>query len=147
MTYDALRRPTGLFVSGNNVTEFLAEETVYGESQPNPELANLRSKPYQVRDGAGMATNHGYDFKGNLLKSDRQLLQNYQEQVNWRQAPPLEQERFTSHTRYDALNRPVQLIAPHSDQPNTKINVIQPGYNEANFLERVDVWLGQKGAD
>ncbi len=143
MSYDGLRRPTGLFVSSNNVTEFLAEETVYGESQPNAELANLRGKPYQVRDGAGMATHHEYDFKGNLLKSERQLLQNYQEQVNWRQSPPLEQERFTSHTRYDALNRPVQLIAPHSDRPNTNINVIQPGYNEANFLERVDVWVGQ----
>src|SRR5262249_31656273 len=48
-------------------------------------------------------------------------------------------------TRYDALNRPIQSIAPHSSlthvgHPN-KFNVIQPVFNEANLLERMDVWL------
>ena len=32
-------------------------------------------------------------------------------------APQLDAETFTSSTRYDALNRPIQLIAPHSDRP------------------------------
>src|SRR5205823_6339087 len=48
-------------------------------------------------------------------------------------------------TRYNALNHPIQSIAPHSSltrpgHPN-KFNVIQPVFNEANLLERVDVWL------
>ena len=41
------------------------------------------------------------------------------------------------------MNRPIQLVAPHSDRPGAKLNVIRPGYNEANLLERVDVWLEQ----
>ena len=55
----------------------------------------------------------------------------------------LEDETFTSSTTYDALNRPIQIIAPHSNREGTKINVIQPVYNEANLLEREDVWLEQ----
>jgi len=54
---------------------------------------------------------------------------------------PLEPDAYTSRTRYDALNRPTQLIAPHSDQPGTTINVIQPFYNEANLLDQVNAWV------
>ena len=46
-------------------------------------------------------------------------------------------------TRYDVFNRSIQVIAPHGSQSNTKIDVIRPGYNEANLLERLDAWLGQ----
>ena len=35
------------------------------------------------------------------------------------------------------------MVAPHSDQPGATVNVIQPVYNEANLLERVDAWLNQ----
>ena len=141
--YDALRRPTGLFVSDNGNPEVLAEKTVYGESQANPEQNNLRGRVYQVFDGAGVVTSLEYDFKGNLLSSQRQLLQDYKNQVDWTASPSMEPELFTSSTRYDALNRAVQIVAPHSDQAGTKLNVIQPKYNEANLLERVDAWLQQ----
>ena len=59
--------------------------------------------------------------------------------------PQLDAEFFEGSTRYDALNRPVQSIAPHSSLTRAehlnKFNVIQPVFNEANLLERVDVWL------
>ena len=59
--------------------------------------------------------------------------------------PQLDAESFEASTRYDALNRPVQSVAPHSNltrvQHPYKINVFQPVFNEANLLERVDVWL------
>lgn len=53
---------------------------------------------------------------------------------------------FEGRTRYDALNRPIQTVAPHSgltraEHPSS-FNVIQPAFNEANLLERLDVWLG-----
>jgi RHS repeat-associated protein len=35
------------------------------------------------------------------------------------------------------------MVAPHSNRPGSKLNVIRPGYNEANLLERVDLWGGQ----
>jgi hypothetical protein len=59
--------------------------------------------------------------------------------------PQLDAEFFEGSTRYDALNRPTQSVAPHSNltraQHPDKINVIQPVFNEANLLERVDLWL------
>lgn len=142
-TYDELQRPMGLFVSKNGNPEALAEKTVYGESQSNPEQFNLRGKVYQVFDGAGVVTSLAYDFKGNLLKSHRQLLKDYVNQADWTRSPMLESGLFTGSSRYDAMNRPIQIIAPHGDQGSNNINVIQPTYNEANLLERVDVWLGQ----
>ena len=56
-------------------------------------------------------------------------------------APSLEPETYTSHTAYDALNRPTQLIEPMSDEPGARRTVLQPVYSEARLLERLDVWL------
>ena len=96
------------------------------------------------RNPAHRTTDEAFDFKGNLLRGTRQLVERLQEhRPDWSQNPALEAETFTSSTRYDALNRPIQLVAPHSDRPGAKLNVIRPGYNEANLLERVDVWLEQ----
>ena len=86
-----------------------------------------------------------YDFKGNLLRSTRQLISNYTAIPDWLHDPKLDPERFEASTRYDALNRASQSVAPHSsltraEHPD-KFNVIQPVFNEANLLEKVHVWL------
>ncbi|MBP5973613.1 toxin [Brasilonema sp. CT11] len=139
--YDELLRPTQLFVKAGTEPEILAEKTVYGEGQGD--VKNHRGRIYQHFDSAGVATNGSFDFKGNLEQSTRQLVRDYKTIPNWSSNPVLEMEIFNSSTRYDALNRPIQLVVPHSDKPNTKINVIRPDYNEANLLERMDVWLGE----
>jgi len=161
--YDALHRPVGSFVKGadpakpNQIIQF--EKVIYGDTPGNglsdaqKTQLNLRGKPYKHYDTAGLVISLGrnpatgaeeaFDFKGNALRSTRQLIEKYQETPDWSQNPALEMEMFSSSTRYDALNRPIQLVAPHSDRANTKFNVIRPGYNEANLLERVDVWLEQ----
>jgi RHS repeat-associated protein len=147
VTYDSLRRPTGLIVNGNGLDKVLTEKTVYGddpqEGPQNPEATNRRGKVYQVYDSAGLVTSVEYDFKGNLLRSTRQLLKNYREQVNWNHGPALEEEVFTASSRFDAMNRVVQHVAPHSSRVGTKPNIIQPTYNEANLLEELDTWLQQ----
>jgi RHS repeat-associated protein len=143
MIYDDLHRPTELFVAENGV-ERLSERTVYGESQGAAN--NHRARIFQVFDGAGVVTSESYDFKGNLLSGSRQLLHDYKNQVDWSQSPALETESFSSSTLFDALNRPIQAIAPHSSLPNARLNVIQPSYNEANLLENVDIWLQQGSA-
>jgi hypothetical protein len=131
--------------------EILFGRIIYGDGK-DPDLnltatqilaANLQGKPYKSFDGAGVITSERYDIKGNLLRSTRQLAKDYKTTPDWSQNPVLEPEVFSSSSRYDALNRPIQLIAPHSNQANTKINVLRPGYNDANLLERVDVWLEQ----
>ena len=52
MTYDALRRPTGQYVTENN-GERLVVRTIYGESRGD--AANHRTQVYQIFDGAGIA--------------------------------------------------------------------------------------------
>ena len=43
----------------------------------NPEVNNLRGKVVQRFDQAGLITSDDYDFKGNLLSSQRQLAREY----------------------------------------------------------------------
>ena len=119
-------------------------QTLYGETHPGypaPEMKNLRGRVVELRDQAGLVFSDDYDFKGNLRESRRRLAQDYKNTLDWPWlgTVPLEPETYTSRTRYDALNRPIQLIAPHA--AGGKVNVIQPGYNDANLLERIEVWL------
>ena len=161
--YDELRRSIEQTVRGTTAEsdprtltrDILVDKIEYGDGQANAEALNLRARIYRHSDSAGVATNaaqnpisnnlEAYDFKGNPLRSTRQLVSDYQAIPDWLQNPQLDAETFISSTRYDALNRPIQSIAPHSSlarapHPN-KINIIQPVFNEANLLERVDVWL------
>jgi RHS repeat-associated protein len=160
--YDQLRRPVRSFVTGAKPSdlsqELLTERIVYGEQHPEDELRNLRGKLYLQLDQAGVTRTESYDFKGNPLRTSREIAKQYKQAVDWRvvdrddlaeleealeeaDPPLLEDETFTSRTSYDALNRPVQIIAPRSDQPDAKRNIIQPVYNDANLLEQVHLWL------
>lgn len=146
--YDALRRPINRFVTGNDPArsdprtlsgQVLLEKTEYGEAQPDAELLNLRDRAFRLHDSAGVVTNHGYDFKGNLAGSGRTLAQDYKAIADWAGAPAMG-ETYTSSTTYDALNRPVTQTAPDS-------SIIRRTFNEANLLEAIDVNLraGQAG--
>lgn len=157
--YDALRRPIEQTVRGTTAHSdprtlngaLLVDRTEYGEGLANAEVLNLRTRILRHFDSAGVATNArldasgnpvtAYDFKGNLLHSTRRLIGDYTAVPDWGRSPALDNETFEGSTRYDALNRPVQAIAPHSTLARAKRNVIQPVYNEANLLERIDVWL------
>lgn len=134
--YDPLRRPLQSFVVGsdanNPLQEILYERTVYGEQQGD--INNHRGRSYRVFDSAGVVTSQAYDFKGNLLQGTRQLVQDYKTTPDWSQQPGLEDEIFTSHTTYDALNRPMTLTTPDK-------SIIQPAYNEANLLDNLKVNL------
>ncbi len=134
--YDPLRRPVRTFVTGSgsdgSSQEILYERTIHGEAQG--EGQNHRNRVYQVYDCAGVVTSEAYDFKGNLLHSSRQLVQDYKSTPDWAQEPLLEAEVFTSRTVHDALNRPVTLTTPDK-------SLIQPAYNEANLLDKLNVNL------
>lgn len=139
--------------------DILVDKIEYGEpplgATPAQEIEaqrlNLRTRIYRHSDSAGIATNarldasgnptDAYDFKGNLLRSTRRLVSDYTVIPDWLLNPKLDDEFFEGGTRYDALNRPIQSIAPRSSAGRGKFNVIQPVFNEANLLERVDVWL------
>ena len=132
--YDQLRRPIASFLREGTDPEHLIGRIVYGETLPDPEANNLRGKAAQLFDQAGIVTNSKYDFKGNLLTGQRQLVQEYKLTIDWTTNPGVEQETFTSNTTYDALNRPLSVTAP--DQ-----SIYHSTFNEANLLEKVDVNL------
>lgn len=160
--FDVLQRPTEAFLLQAGGPEVLLGRSIYGESRPKPEANNLRGKLVELFDQAGVITSDRYDFKGNPLGGARQLVDTvrvngrpepaYKNRVDWQQytgpndaSSPvrLSAERYASQTRFDALSRPIQMVAPHSDQAGASINVIQPSYNDANLLERMDVWLDE----
>ncbi len=142
-TYDALRRPTEVRLKEGAGAEQVVGRSVYGEAAPNAEANNLRGKVTQLFDQAGVVTSVAYDFKGNLLRSERQLARAYSATLDWSSAVPLAVPIYRSRTRYDAVNRPIQLVAPHGNQAGAILSVLQPTYNEAGLLERVDTWLDQ----
>jgi len=157
--YDQLRRPVEQYVRGTSVEsdprttsrDILVERVEYGEGQPNAEVLNVRTRIFRQYDSAGVITNaalnpnsgelEGYDFKGNLLRSSRRLARDYTAIPDWSLSPELNDETFTTSTRFDAINRPIQSIVPHSSLARARLNIIQPVFNVANLLERVDVWL------
>lgn len=132
--YDPLRRPTGSFLSEGGASEKLIGQTVYGESQPDPEAKNQRGKVVTLRDQAGVVTTEDYDFKGNLLQTKRELAGDYKTTIDWLTAPALEPESFAGSTTYDALNRPMTVTSPDG-------SIYRPRFNEADLLEKVDVNL------
>lgn len=131
MTYDELRRPTGLFVTENNV-ERQAERIVYGESQGAAN--NHRTRAFQIFDAAGVATSEAYDFKGNMLHGKLDLLPDYKGNVDWQQNPTPNDGTFNNSTAFDALNRPTAVTTPDN-------SVYRPTYNEASLLDKVEVNL------
>jgi RHS repeat-associated protein len=156
--YDLLQRPTHRYVSTDGGKEILLERSIYGEALSN---RNLCGRLYRQYDTGGLASNERYDFKGNLLESARQFAREYRtredrQSVDWSAldnltnvddlnaaAAPLliPADRYTAITTYDALNRPIQMVAPHSAA--MRPNVLRPSYNEANLLEKMDVWIRQ----
>jgi len=154
--YDAAQRPTHRFISTNGAAPVLLERLVYGEGQPDH---NLCGRLWRHYDGASLASNERYDFTGNLTQSARQLASEYRQSLDWSPLANLtdagqldaaatalliQEDRFVALTRYDALNRPIQTVTPHSAMMHP--NIVRPSYNEASLLERLDVWLQQPAA-
>jgi RHS repeat-associated protein len=152
--YDELHRPVRSFVQGTDPHQsdprtvspkpLLVAKTEYGEGQPNDQALNLCTRVFRQCDGAGIVTHLGvnpathqdeaYDFKGNLLRSSRQLVEDYKAIPDWSAIQDMDQDVFESSSAFDALNRPVAVTAPDG-------SVTRPGYSVANLLESMQVNL------
>ena len=154
MAYDELQRPTHLFVRQGDGPESLAERTVYGERHPEAVQRSLKGQVFKQFDNAGVVTNWEMDFKGNLLRSSRQLTQEYRQQIDWSviedlteaqvpelvaaTSPILERQVYDVILTFDALNRPISVVSPDGSEA-------RPTYNEANLLEAMAVQLRGEG--
>lgn len=155
--YDAARRLTHRFVKSGTSAEILFERLFYGEPHADA-TRNLKGRLYRHYDGAGVASHDRYDFKGNVVESGRQFAVEYRTTVDWAPlatatlstldtvaAPLLEAANaFNGTTRFNALNQPVQIVTPHA--AGGAPSVIQPQYNEASLLERLDAWIRRSAA-
>jgi len=145
-TYDPLGRPSHIHLRAGGAVETLINRIDYGERAPDADRRNLRARTYRTYDASGIATAEAYDFKGNVVRSSRQLVREVRTDPDWNQNPALEDETFEQRTTYDALNRPTQLIPPHVRGAEEAVSVIQPRYNTASLLECVDVWTARSEA-
>ncbi|HEY3495004.1 MAG TPA: SpvB/TcaC N-terminal domain-containing protein, partial [Polyangiaceae bacterium] len=161
--YDALQRPTHTYVRRAAAAERLVLRTVYGEALDSDapptvppaspaQSLNLRGKPHQIYDCAGLVTSASFDVKGNLLESTRLLAVAYQTDPDWingqNETTPANilaavataldaTNLFTTRSTYDALNR----ITTHTT-PDNSVSV--PTYNAGGLLEQLRV--GVRGA-
>ncbi|WP_434422040.1 SpvB/TcaC N-terminal domain-containing protein [Nannocystis pusilla] len=119
-TYDPLSRPTHAYLAHAADPEVLQQRIVYGESLgASAATTNHLGQIYRVYDSAGVLTSLAYDFKGNLLATERRLTEDYKTAPDWidlvtltdpalihaAAAPLLEAETFTTSWTYDALSR------------------------------------------
>ena len=162
LAYDPAQRLVRRYVSTGGAAEILIYLSVYGEGQP---VANLNGRLFRDYDMTGYLENSKFDYKGNLTASVRQLAAGYRQAADWTPLAGLStaaqldavattaglvpsgdgrRDRFAASTLFDALNRPVQQVRPHSAAMPP--DVIQPGYDEAGLLSRIDVWLQQPAA-
>ena len=162
LAYDPAQRPTHRYVSTSGAAEILIDQAVYGEGQA---AANLCGRLFRHYDMAGYVENSQYDYKGNLLSGFRQLAADYHQAIDWTALADLTsaaqldaaaaaaglvptgdggRDRFGGSTVYDALNRPIQVVTPHS--ATMKPDVLRPGYDEAALLSQMNVWLQQAAA-
>jgi len=131
--YDVLHRVIARRVL-KDTTDRLVENYIYGETQTNPETHNLRGKLYRVKDGAGQTTFANYDFKGNPKSKLQETLADYQTEINWDNTQTFDTATFTTTSKYDALNRPVEITTPDN-------SVYKPQFNQGDLLESVSVNL------
>ncbi len=150
LRYDAIRRPTHRYVTTGAGPEHLVARTVYGEGHPDKNLCGHIFRHY---DQSGFAGNEVYDFKNNLIDRSRHLAAEYRKEVDWSVlgdetdpaaldtlAAPLlvTADLFVSRVLYDAVNRPVVAVSPHS--ATMLPNVLQVTFNEGSKPAKLDMW-------
>jgi len=141
--YDVLHRPLTVTLVKENVST-VVERMEYRDAKGLDETElnaqqqlNLIGKSVVQYDEAGITRLVKCDFKGNALETSRQYCKVYKDIPDWKEVSnvEMEEEAFVSSTEFDALNRPVKMYTPHTNE--IPASVIVPEYNEANLLNAV----------
>ena len=164
LRYDPLQRLTHHYVVTAGTAERLIQRCIYGERHPDP-ARNLKGRLYRSYDSAGLACTEQFDFTGNPTNNYRQLAVHRNETPlpDWSAIDDITDnpaidiailddvtaallsptDLYTTSATFDALNRPVQTVLPH--RTGGPVSVVQPGYNDANLLSTVHIWLRRAG--
>lgn len=148
-TYDGLRRPVMQELKINNEAWQTTERFFYGEAQLDAKTHNLRGQLFQHYDPSGRIMQARFDFAGNLLEEQKQLINDPKaEWIHWSDAnleTALKPEIFYKQSEYDALNRITRFFNWHTD-PN-RVAVYEPHYNERGILESENLTIGAEKTD
>ena len=146
IVYDGLQRKTeihvkGFKLDGTLVTDNLVETFIYGESQPDAEVNNLRGKVYKHQDQSGQIVNSNYNISGQLLVTSRQFTLGYKDYINWEPTVnnvELEKDNngnpklYVTQYSFNALQ---QLISETTPNDSVTTNI----YNREGLLDQVSV--------
>ncbi len=164
-TYDELRRLVQHHATvGAGGTERLVQLTIYGEILDSSyDADNLRGRPWRSYDTAGVQTTGSFDFKGNPLSTERQVLHHSLLEsmagANWSSLVPLpmsggnldvttlestassalSSETFTASQTFDALGRIVTKTSPDG-------SVVSHTYDEGARLVAISGDLAYESA-
>ena len=111
--------------------EILFEKMEYGEDETDALEHNLRGHLVRHFDGAGVVVTDRFDFKGNPLRSSRQLAAEYREIPDWSGSPGLESEEFVNKSVFDAVGRPIEIEKPDG-------SIVEITYDQAGFFKAID---------
>ncbi|RNJ52613.1 hypothetical protein D7B24_003168 [Verticillium nonalfalfae] len=113
--YDAANRPVETWMSDSGANEIMTKQYIYGESASDSLGHNLKNRLHKSRDGSGEMTILDYDFKGNIISTERRLASSYKDTPNWAGAVGLEAPQHSTAT-FDALDRTVLSVSPDMSQ-------------------------------
>ncbi len=105
--YDALHRPTALWLTINADVPIMVERYEYQDAV-TPDVMNLNGQLIRHYDPSGLMETIRRDFKGNVQEVHRTLVQDATASVvDWQGNPggKLETETYVQITEHDALNR------------------------------------------
>lgn len=137
--YDILHRPLNHYLSINGGADQLVGMTIYGEQAPLAKENNLRGLTWKNYDQSGLSKAIKFDFAGNGLEAERQIVSVYDQTIFWSAQNPdaqLDAEVFKSKMVYDALKRPVIIYSPET--ATIPVSEIRPQYDESGKLREVN---------
>lgn len=146
-TYDTRNRPKELWARNDSAGAFTLRECIQYGDEGTHALArqhNTLGQPVAHYDEAGLLAMPEYDFKGNLLEKTRRTIKDdviasgwqadwSAANVNAKDALEDEDEVYQTSMRYDALDRPTEMIYPEDVGGARKR--LTPRYNRAGALE------------
>lgn len=128
--YDQLHRPLELWYDGEDLNgPKLIEKFIYGNSSSGQ---NKNLQLLQHYDQTGLTELEKISFKGESLQSFKQFCKTYDKVINWNDLndTELEEEKFHSSSKYDALGRATETIAPDK-------SISKPIFNFSGQLKKV----------
>lgn len=127
--FDALDRPTSIFVDGALGLNQLMEQMIYGDdaSVSQAKLRNARGRLVIHRDQAGTLTFRQYDVLGQVLRSERRLRQDYKTEPDWTSPASvvLDPATYVTQNSFNALGDVRRQSLP--DGTSRRLDYLQGG--------------------